>query len=372
VEGEAQSCIDPFGGSGTTALTGQFLGVSSTTIEVNPFLADVIRAKLARYNADALAHDLGRIGRAKKGRKGEPSKVFSHVPSTFLEPGLNGRWLFNREVARELAVLLESINELPDPKHRRVFRVLFGGILTEVSNVLVSGKGRRYRRNWAANKPAAGAVWRKFTERATTAIADIHRFSNRPEVRADVIHGDARTHRVRRLHDIAIFSPPYPNSFDYTDVYNLELWMLGYLDNGDTNRTLRHATLSSHVQLLREFAPSPVGSIALSTAVESLQEAKASLWSPWIPAMVGAYFADLARVIGRLSKALKPGGLCCVVIGDSRYSGIEIASAQILAELAISSEWEVRSMTPVRAMRTSAQQGGRSELSESLLVLARR
>jgi len=31
--------------------------------------------------------------------------------------------------------------------------------------------------------------------------------------------------------DAAIFSPPYPNSFDYTDVYNLELWVLGYLDD---------------------------------------------------------------------------------------------------------------------------------------------
>src|SRR5690554_5602398 len=44
------TCLDCFGGSGTTALSCQFLGVSPTTIEVNPFLADLIEAKLATYD----------------------------------------------------------------------------------------------------------------------------------------------------------------------------------------------------------------------------------------------------------------------------------------------------------------------------------
>ena len=44
---------DPFGGSGTSALTCQFLGIQPVTIEVNPFLADLIAAlpeKLAEPN----------------------------------------------------------------------------------------------------------------------------------------------------------------------------------------------------------------------------------------------------------------------------------------------------------------------------------
>src|SRR4051812_22836967 len=32
-----RTCVDPFGGSGTTALTSQFLGIRPATIEVNPF-----------------------------------------------------------------------------------------------------------------------------------------------------------------------------------------------------------------------------------------------------------------------------------------------------------------------------------------------
>ena len=41
-----ETCIDPFAGSGTTPLACQFLGVAPTAIEVNPYLADLIEAKL--------------------------------------------------------------------------------------------------------------------------------------------------------------------------------------------------------------------------------------------------------------------------------------------------------------------------------------
>src|SRR5260370_633916 len=46
MERAPRTCLDPFGGSGTTALTCQFLGIRPTTIEVSPFLCDLISAKL--------------------------------------------------------------------------------------------------------------------------------------------------------------------------------------------------------------------------------------------------------------------------------------------------------------------------------------
>jgi DNA modification methylase len=52
---KVKRCLDPFGGSGTSALACQFLGVHATTIEVNPFLADLIEAKLTSYSANQLA-----------------------------------------------------------------------------------------------------------------------------------------------------------------------------------------------------------------------------------------------------------------------------------------------------------------------------
>jgi hypothetical protein len=367
---EAESCLDPFGGSGTTALASQFLGVASTTIEVNPFLVDVIRAKVASYDADQLARNLGAVCRgAAKIEVG--CDYFTEIPPTFIEPGTGERWLFDKEVAQALAELLSAIDEVEEEAHRRLFKVLVGGLLAEVSNVVISGKGRRYRRNWKERRRSGASVMTLFAERAQGAIGDVHRFADRPAVEAEVLLGDARALRPKRVHDIAILSPPYPNSFDYTDVYNLELWMLGYLSKPADNRELREATLASHVQLMREYTAAPTGSETLTVTVGELERVKESLWSSWIPAMVGGYFADLLEVLTRIRDGLREGGRCCIVIGDSRYGGVLVPSAKILGELVEEADWEVRSSEPVRAMRSSAQQGGSSDLSETLLVLAK-
>jgi hypothetical protein len=60
-ERTVRRCADPFGGSGTTALTCQFLGVDPVIVEVNPYLADLIEAKLAQYDGAALTRDFGQV-----------------------------------------------------------------------------------------------------------------------------------------------------------------------------------------------------------------------------------------------------------------------------------------------------------------------
>jgi hypothetical protein len=363
------ACFDPFGGSGTTALASQFLGVGSTTIEVNPFLADVIRAKLAHCDADELTTSFAWIRRRSRRHRRDPAEFFAQTPRTFIEPGVDGRWLFDSDVAAELAATLSAIDELPRPDQRRFFRAVLGGLLVDVSNVVISGKGRRYRRNWQARDRIPGAANALFSERVGLAISDLHRFSGRPRVRTEVKQGDARRITPSRPHQLVVFSPPYPNSFDYTDVYNVELWMLGYLTTAAENRELRHATLSSHVQMQRRYADPPSGSPALDQALASLGRIQEQLWSPWIPAMIGAYFADLVQVLRRTRATLDDRGLCWIVVGDSRYGGVHVPTAEIVADLAPLLGWRIASFDAFRAMRSSAQQGGRNELSETLIVM---
>lgn len=364
-----ESCLDPFGGSGTTALAAQFLGIASTTVEVNPFLADVIRSKLCRYDTDNLTRAFTTVCRSAKRMQLDPRELFAGLPATFIEPGVDTRWLFGTEVAARLGALLCAIDDLDDHDHRRFFRTIVGGLLIDVSNVVVNGKGRRYRRNWQARDIPARRVSEEFASRATAAIADVHRFARRAWPPATVADGDARSDIPNGLHDLAVFSPPYPNSFDYTDVYNVELWMLGYLADGDDNRALRQSTLTSHVQLHRHYGTPPTESPLLNGTLSKLQAARHELWSPWIPEMVGAYFGDLDGVLQQVFARLRPSGACWIVIGDSRYAGVFVNSGQILAQLAEARGWSLRLATPFRSMRSSAQHGGRTELEETLLVL---
>lgn len=363
------TCLDPFGGSGTTALACQFLGVAPTTIEVNPYLADLIEAKLCAYDTDDLALDFSRVVRATTERSAGLGR-FAHLPPTFIEAPGRLRWIFDRGVARRIASHLDAIDALARPQHRRLFRALLGGMLVSVSNVVINGKGRRYRRGWAARHVAPRTVDRLFRERCHAAITEIHEHCRRRYRGYTLLRGDCvQALASAPCADLAVFSPPYPNSFDYTDVYNVELWMLGYLDGVDSNRTLRGSTLCSHVQIKREYQPAPRGSRRLARTLGHLRREREHLWSPWIPDMVGHYFHDMHRVLAQLEGRLSAHAEVWAVVGDSRYAGINIPVGRVLADFAPELGYEVVSIKPFRSMRSSAQQGGQHELDESLLVL---
>ena len=366
-----QRCLDPFGGSGTTGLACQFLGVYPVVSEVNPYLADLIEAKLTKYESvESVLRDSGIVlAQASSGGDGA-DELFPTAPKTFVEPGHNGRWVFNRDVARRIVALRSAIEDLDEPSHRRLLRVLLGGVLIDASNVRVSGKGRRYRQNWQARSVPAELVGELFASAVDRAVDDIERYDPRAVADHEVIRGDSRV-ALRDIQpcEIAVFSPPYPNSSDYTDVYNVELWALGYLDDSGANARLRAATLSSHVQITREFARTPEGSSTLQETVAALNAKKQELWDRRIPAMISAYFAELCGILDRLKQVIVAGGTVWIVVGDSRYGGIQIPVADVLQELAENRGWEVLLQERLRAMRTSAQQGGQKGLEEHLLVL---
>ena len=168
--------------------------------------------------------------------------------------------------------------------------------------------GRRYRRNWAQRRRDNRQFDELFCGSARCAISEIHRFSDRRKTTFELLRGDSREVLFQiETCDLAVFSPPYPNSFDYTDVYNVELWMLGYLKNSESNRALRASTLSSHVQIARNFSPAPIESSTLTTTLEQLVAQRSAMWDRRIPEMVGDYFADLFAVLDRIFRVLTPG-----------------------------------------------------------------
>ena len=340
--------------------------------EVNPYLADLIESKLTDYpSAAMLTSDLKTVIKlAAHTTDDNLLDRFTGLPPTFIEPGYKDRWVFHEHVAKSIAALLIAISSLTNPSHQRLFKSLLGGLLVEVSNVLVNGKGRRYRRRWSSRSVSSERVLDLFSHATDAAIKDIHRFSRRHVTSYEIIRGDSRS-SLRDIApcDLAVFSPPYPNSFDYTDVYNLELWMLGYLTSRESNSRLRNATLSSHVQITREFPDPPSESVQLCDIISQLKSRREQLWNRSIPEMIGAYFRDLMDVLKQLQRVLVDDGLAWIVVGDSRYAGIQVPVASILGELAESQGWHRLRIEPVRTIRTSAQQGGQRQLVEQLLVL---
>lgn len=364
--------IDPFGGSGTTGITCQLLGIDATTIEVNPFLADVIRAKTTPFEAETLIQ-AARSFRHGLARTKPDMEVLAHLPSTFIESEDKQRWIFSRSFGERLSQYLKCIRQISDPAVQRFFRIALGAVLVECSNVYVNGKGRRYRRRWEETQANGELLDFRFHDQFNTAFEDVHRFAARPSTHIDVVHGDSRLamRRLEREADLIVFSPPYPNSFDYTDIYNVELWTLGYLSSAQDNARLRRSTLHSHVQIQR-IAERPLNvSPTLQTAVQSLRKKQDELWDANIPEMVLGYFRDLERILEESLRLITTRGKVLMVVGDSRYAGILIDVPTVLVELARAIGFSKTQIYEVRKMRASAQQGGSHHLRECIVELAR-
>ena len=102
---------------------------------------------------------------------------------------------------------------------------MLGSLLVELSNATVNGKGRRYRKNWQRRDVTAADVEDSFERAFYTVFTDLCSYPKRRCTEFTLLRGDARKLlSTAGPFDAAIFSPPYPNSFDYTDIYNIELW----------------------------------------------------------------------------------------------------------------------------------------------------
>jgi hypothetical protein len=365
------TCLDCFGGSGTTALTCQFLGIEPTTIEVNPFLADLIEAKLAKYDHHTLIGDYTEIVGKVCSRTFDMRTIRGESwPATMVEPGVKDRWIFPRETFRRILSIRQAIDEIADPTNQRLLRVLLGSILVDMSNVVISGKGRRYRGNWKATQKSPQEVSAAFQAAFHSALFDISAHGSRQCESYTLLRGDSRVQVANAPQtDIALFSPPYPNSFDYTDIYNVELWVLGYLKSRGDNIELRNSTLRSHVQVSRDMSWEGLQSPKLRKTVNALRKKRDDLWDPNLPDMIGAYFADLDSILRSIRSRMNPDGAVLMTVGDSRYADVLIDVGDILSELAPGAGYVCEAVTPIRAMKTSAQQGWVASLSEDLVRL---
>ncbi|WP_175948796.1 site-specific DNA-methyltransferase [Burkholderia pyrrocinia] len=364
--------IDPFGGSGTSAITAQLLSIDATTIEVNPFLADIIKAKISELSAEQLRRAAADFQARLSSTSSDLARL-KHLPRTFIEAAGKERWIFPKSVAKRISQYLGCIDAIEDPNVRRFFKVVLGAILISCSNVYVNGKGRRYRRAWKESQATPEKFDELFGIQFNTSFEDVLRFEGRPRSTVNVISGDVRAKlaEVSRAADLIVFSPPYPNSFDYTDIYNVELWTLGYLESSQDNARLRKNTLRSHVQISRDYGMPSGTSQTLNSTLLELEKNRGSLWDDNIPAMVGAYFRDIEIVLEQCYRLLTERGKAMMVVGDSRYANVYIDVASIIAELARNIGFGTVVTEQVRQMRASAQQGGLLQLAESIVELKR-
>lgn len=171
-----------------------------------------------------------------------------------------------------------------------------------------------------------------------------------------------------------MFSPPYINSFDYNEIYKLELWLLDFVKNYSQFSKLSKKTIRSH--LSSEYETNGFSHPLVNEITQKLS--KKDLWNNNIPSMIKAYFSDMNEVFAGLNKMLKTNATVVFVVGNSSYGGIPIATDLLLADIAQKNGFNIEEIRIARNLTTSSQQlknykkGRKKYLRESMVILKKR
>lgn len=330
--------LDPFAGVGTTLLgLQQCEGVKEVIgIEYSPFAHFVAQTKLAACELDPL------ILRRHAARLIDYRLDGLRLQIPALTSFTNER-IFDRAVLCELLAARERItcDATLTSEERSFFLLGLAAIVEDMSGAMKDGRalrvrnGRRRRPNFLV--PTSGArdgsgVRATLFNHWSAMIEDCNSVEARPSALASAtLHrGDARElHRLMSRRSsapgsavgLAVFSPPYLNCVDYTEVYKLELWLLGMVENQQQFRVLREGTLRSHPSIAFPERPSPfTGDAAVFGVVASLSQFLADqLPRAPVGRMVAAYFKDMYEVFTRLAKVLAPGAAAACVVANSTF-----------------------------------------------------
>jgi SAM-dependent methyltransferase len=220
-------------------------------------------------------------------------------------------------------------------------------IIEDVSGAAKDGRALRILRGRAKRKkalqPQHGAVIgegvREVLLNQWLAMAEdldqLSEFRRTAVTRSDRhLRGDARDlagvdRRGLRRHPLpensaglCVYSPPYLNCIDYTEVYKLELWLMGFVGDQRQFREVRLGTLRSHPSI--RFPDRGYFDGLDHPVIEAVKDIETvldeELAKPGMGAMVRGYFEDMLRVLREQHRILEPGGHAVCVVANSTFS----------------------------------------------------
>jgi hypothetical protein len=337
--------LDPFGGSGTTALEAALAGVDSIFCEVNPYLAWVADVKVNQSRRAAhtdAAHRLRAFARAlERGRRqgrppGDHPLIAADGRRDFFPPGV---------AAQAVTLLARAARECP-PEASAFARLAVTTSLIPASNMIRRTDLRRRR----AGDPAARPLLPLVAERLRMMADDLVVAGGAIAGSTTRIAADARSiPETASSVGLVVTSPPYLNGTNYCRNTKLELLALGLVESDEGFADLRAESIAAGINNVSRRRPQPE-SIPPVEAVASVLDEVA--YDRRIPTMVRMYFSDLREVFRCVRHLVLPGTRWLLDIGDSRFSGVHVPTHDLLCAVASLEGWRVKDTSTIRSRRS--------------------
>ena len=313
--------LDPFCGVGTALVASQELRaigfeVTARGVEQNPFAAFVARTKTRwpEFRKERIADASEWVLESSR------QINVSRIPT--LSSLTSGRCM-TRYMARRLLSIRTAIEKVSDEATRDA---LLLGLASSIESVSKTRKdGRALRLVGKTPVHLNSLLKRRWSEIGadTAFFQELLPASSIPQV----LRGDGRMLSDCGVNDesvdLILTSPPYPNNIDYSEVYKLELWLMGFINDGAEFLRLRKSTFRSHPtasvpEPSREFLQH-LEHGRLEKLLNPLTQRARGSRQRWRERLVTGYFSDLWASLESHYRCLRPGGFEVLVVGNSLH-----------------------------------------------------
>jgi SAM-dependent methyltransferase len=324
--------LDPFCGTGTTALVCAERGLACDTTDINPFLVWLARAKTRRYAAADVAafrQAAARVATAMRKADG---------PSWTPEIHKIERWWSVSALAalgRGREAIRRARAKVP-PRAADLLDLAFCRAMIESAHVSFGHQSMSFRAGAVPEGAHADDVARRFAA-AVEAIAGAA--GSRIERVPSPVLVDARdlgTKLVPEAYDHVLTSPPYPNRMSYVRELRPYMYWLGYFESSRDAGELDWRAIGgtwgcatsnvSKWSAPREAAPVPFAGF------EDILGAIGAR-SPVLARYVGKYFHDMVLHVRSLFPLVARGGRVDYIVGNSKFYDVMLPVEDIFAAI---------------------------------------
>ena len=345
--GKHDRVLDPFCGTGTTALTCAEHGIRAETVDINPFLVWLASAKFTAYSSSQL----------DEARAFAPSVRLAGTNGDFWHPPLHDieKW-WQAEDLHALSALFNAI------KHARVSESARDLLLSAFCRVAIETAAVSFGHQSMSFKPRNGEQ----------GMVDLHgladlkalftrRFHEILEAAKHPLDGAlARAHLgdSRRLHEVlsgkftcVITSPPYPNRISYIRELRPYMYWLGYLSDGrqagDLDWQAIGGTWGCATSNLTRWQPDSATTASLSGVSVSASDGSGARGEGSFLGMIAGiaersqilshyvhkYFEDCVWHIRSLARVLAKGATVHYIVGNSKFYDVMVPTELLYAGL---------------------------------------